>query len=274
MKANHSFVFSLLAVIAQSVAVLSGCNDTVTSSGADPRRIDSRINIRLVVPLPDTGALELSCATARTYSCFNFHIVSELSRFGSSINTLFKEIATPNICLTALGPATCTLPLPPLSPDSYDLRFAVNNIWHTFSLEVTDSVYRVTGSDTDAVVFLQPEIRRIPRATIWGYVGYSSGSMEGTARSFLDSAQVIGCTHAALSPGNYYYFEMDDAGEPVLKGKYGYYFMHPFVFNYAGKSDQVKELVARYARTYGDSLSIAVFTAKGETFYSWILRQN
>ncbi len=98
--------------------------------------------------------------------------------------------------------------------------------------------------------------------------------MESVVRAFLDSIRAVGCSHAAHPPGDYFYFVVSNDGDLVLPGNHGYYFMEPFVHRYTGESNALKQLVKRYAETYDDSLSIAVFNSKGETLYSWTLRQN
>lgn len=274
MKINSIFAFVFETAAAFSATGLSGCTDTGTGSGGGFQQIESRINVSIAVPLPDTSAVQLNCATVQYYPCMNYGLVYNFSRYGRTIDVKFTGISVPNVCLTALGPATRSIPLPNLTPGSYNLNVTVNDTMHAFTLEVSGSAYSVTGADTNAVSFLHPEIKRIPPGTLWGYAGYPARTMESVVRSFLDSALTIGCMHVTLSPGNYYYFAVDAAGNIVFPGDHGYYFMMPFVYSYAGGSDPVKELVARYGKTYGDSLSLSVFNAKGETFYSWILGQN
>ena len=265
---------SAVAAIILSISSLSGCQDSGTGTDYEYQPIGSRVNIQLFVPLPDSVNLILNCATEEYYPCCNYAIAYHLDRLGRTTTVNFTGIAIPNICATAFGPATCRIPLTSLSPGSYDLTFLVNGRIRFFKLAVSDTSYTVSGTDTDAVAFVHSKLMRIPEGTVWGYIGYPALSVAPLVRSFLDSARAVGCQTVRLPEGNYYYFSVDAGGKLVLPGNYGYYFMEQFVFSFSGKPASIEGLVARYGKTYGDSLSIAVLDTRGNVFYSWVLSQD
>lgn len=274
MGIKHSLARSLIAAAALVISSLSGCEDSGTGTDYEYQPIESRINVQLFVPLPDSVNLTLNCATEEYYPCFNYAIVYNLTRLGRTMNINFAGIAIPNICLTAFGPATCRIPFTSVSPGSYDLTFVVRGKSHAFKLAVSDTSYVVSGTDTDDVAFVKPALMRIPQGTLWGYIGYPSLTVGPLVQSFLDSARALGCQTVQLAGGDYYYFSIDAEGNIGFSGNYGYYFMKEFIFSYSGAPASIEGLIMRYGKAYGDSLSIAVLDTRGNVFYSWVLRQK
>lgn len=271
MRINQSFAFSFLFAIALTAFSLTGCNDAGTNPGDKTVAIDSRVGIRLAVPLPDTGGVTLECATAKYYPCVNYPVAYDFARSGNNVTISFTSVVVTSFCLTAFGPAWCRIPLPDLANGTYDLSCTVNRNTYGFSLRVSDSTYRVSGTDTSAIFFVQNEIRRMPDGTLWGYIGYPSSGMQSAVAAFLDSARSIGCADTTLPAGDYQYFTVDAEGNVAIPGNHGYYFMKPFLFSYHGVTDHVRSLVGRFANSHDDSLSISVFDSRGTTIYSWML---
>lgn len=274
MGIKSSLTRASIAAAALFLSSLSGCQDKGTGSNYDYQPIESRINIQLFVPLPDSVNLTLNCATEEYYPCCNYGLVYNLNRVGRSASVNFIGIAVPNICLTAFGPATCRVPFTSVSPGSYDLTFVVRGSSHAFKLAVSDTSYAVSGTDTDDVAFVKPVLMRIPRGTVWGYIGYPSPTVAPLVQSFLDSARALGCQAVRLPGGDYYYFSIDSEGNIVFSGDHGYYFMKEFIFSYSGAPASIEGLITRYGKAYGDSLSIALLDTRGNVFYSWVLRQK
>ena len=274
MGIRHSLAGSLIAAAALVISSLSGCEDSGTGTDYEYQPIESRINVQLFVPLPDSVNLTLNCATEEYYPCFNYGLAYNLNRAGRAASINFTGIAIPNICLTAFGPATCHIPLTSLIPGSYDLTFVIQGKIRYFKLGVSDTNYTVTGTDTDDVAFVNPVLMRIPKGTVWGYIGYPSLTVAPLVQSFLDSARALGCQTVQLPGGDYYYFSIDAEGNIVFSGNYGYYFMKEFIFSYSGAPASIEGLITRYGKAYGDSLSITVLDTRGNVFYSWVLRQK
>ena len=51
---------------------------------------------------------------------------------------------------------------------------------------------------------------------------------------------------------------------------WGYYFDQPFIFYYTGSISDLEQLVIKYARDYGEHISITINTDKGNVLYSYI----
>lgn len=88
------------------------------------------------------SSLAFLLATDQIYGCFNNEIVNEVLWRGSSINIIIEGIYFPELCLTALGPATARIELGALSPGEYNITIS-NGTFSTFKLIVTEDDYRI-----------------------------------------------------------------------------------------------------------------------------------
>src|SRR5437762_998427 len=97
----------LLSVAAAVLA--AGCVDSVATHGI---RIDSPIDIRLHEVLSTSGrSIELRGSIEKVFGCMNDVIRFRSSQTGDARAIEFVDVRVPGACLTALGPARCTVPL-------------------------------------------------------------------------------------------------------------------------------------------------------------------
>jgi len=72
--------------------------------------------------------IEIICLTEKTYECSNYLIRYRLRQVNNGeLRAKLKDVVVPETCLTALGPAYCTMVAQNLEPGSYPISFELNN---------------------------------------------------------------------------------------------------------------------------------------------------
>jgi hypothetical protein len=259
-----------------TVSILVGlvCQ-SCTDFGSDIPPIDSTISLDLWEELsPNQRTLQLRAATERIYGCSNFSIMYRLSVSTQLIQVDFLGIDLPPICLTALGPATATMNLGSLSNGSYQLILTSNGSVTGSQLIVSDDFFKVINPDGIQTKFRRTELLRVPPRTIWGLIGYRNIAMHPLVQSFLDSVQNLGAQRQDFTHGYYGYFEIDQSGNITFPIMIGYPQERSFIYQYAGDPLALRDIVQSYATSARDSMQIRLYTAKGDAFYSWELRED
>ncbi len=233
--------------------------------------IDSDIEIKMWETMDSTKrTLQFNCATEKVYNCSNFGISKTVRKTSDNIDIDFNGILLYDMCLTALGPARTTLDLGTLSNGTYDLNIDVERKKSDGQLIVTSDYYAIELNNQRQIKINNNPLYRIPTNTIWGTVGYHASSNMALVQTFIDSLQFLGATAQVYQSGDYGYFEINSGGQILPPQNHGYYFIIPFIYNYAGNSSDLKGLIKYYGASYGDSLSISLHTTKGEIFRSWV----
>jgi len=266
----------LASMLLAAISTIS-CHDAPTRPVQDPGEpIDSKILVTLSERLNGRSLL-MRCRTERVYGCINYQIEFSTARWGSTVMVNFRDITIGGICFTAIGPATCTIDLGSLSPGTYPLVFGVRTGTTKANLIVTNDAYTIVPIQAGGVSFPSPVLRRIPDGTIWGLMGslvppYYPGFAEfdTLANAFLDSLAAHGAEPAALAPGNYGAFQIDSTGTLQWPGITGYYFSQTYVRHYSGTSGPLHDLVDYFGRTASQSISIQLYTWRGEWYASWL----
>lgn len=185
--------------------LFNNCDDSV-SDNTENTAIDSRINIKLSEELSqDKRDLYLYCRTERIYGCINYGIDYYVIKAANSIKIKFSSIVISDICLTALGPASCRIKLGELSEGTYNLNLEVNGKTELAILTVTNDSYKITHTPGFDFKFDNAELKRVPEYLIWGSTGYINDSLANVVNTFLDSLQILGASPINLSAGDYFF---------------------------------------------------------------------
>jgi len=183
----------------------------------------------------------------------------------------FNGIIRSDFCLTSTGPASTTIDLGSLSNGNYDLEIQVEGKKSVGLLIVTPDFYAINLDKPRQLQIKFSPLIRVPDNTIWGTIGYASSSYSAMAQTFIDSLQYFGATPGSYLPGDYNYFEINSSGQIISPSNGGgYYFAQSYIFNYAENTSTLKTLVNNYGHNSGDTLSIILYTTKGEIFRSWM----
>jgi hypothetical protein len=238
--------------------------------------IDSKIQItfsELLSPNPQQRVLVLNCRTEKIYGCYNYRLAYRLSRLGSTLKIQFSQVSVPEICLDAPGPATVAIDLGFLPAGTYRLMIGPSGTGVAAELKVTAGSYEVQGGDGPAIGFPAPKLNRVPDNTVWGLIGYLGlgEPFASVAQDYLDSLEARGAEIQVLSPGDYGYFSIDQAGEIETPANNGYYYARPYVRRFTGDPAALREVVKYFGKTQSQWVSTRLLTWRGDTYYSWIL---
>lgn len=236
--------------------------------------IDSDINIKMSEQLgTQARTFQLRLATDKAYPCINYYLKTNSE---ANTNGIFIEILgvyVPDICLTAIGPATSVISLTDLQDKTYDIEFKIGKNISTGKLLRTSDEYRLQMDDLFQIKIPEPLIKRVPDNLIWGIIGYHTSTSINRVNEFLNSIKAQGATEINLEDGNYGYFQIENniIKEPTESG---YWFTKSFVYRFTGDKNLIKSIVKDYSINFGDLLSISVYGDKGEEFLGWILKNE
>jgi hypothetical protein len=267
-----AWVLFTLAVI--YLLQLSCATDFGTGLGANSP-IDGRVKISVFEGYPLSGQpgepmMLLSLQTERIYGCFNFSILADLDVQPGVITVRLKGIFEPEICLTALGPATCTKTLP-LSPGTYKLVVINGSAYDNHTLEVTATSIRLRSGSSLVSVVSSPLVWRIPVRSF----AYACGTTVQTAwmcQSFKDSLLKIPFIGE---------FTFPDSGKiPYPTAADGYWHNEPakyFLYATEADYDSAGAMLKRYTQqVIGNTQGIGLYLVnwRNTSFMSWVFAQN
>ncbi len=253
---------SVLTILCAALA-LPGCLHPADKTAL----VTSRVRVDLRETLSPAGrTLEMPAATEREYGCSNYTLLYHLTRLGAHIAVAFDGVSVPDICLTALGPARCRVPLGPTAEGTFPLTLNVEGVARQGELVVTASTLELAGFDGGPVTIARPLLRRVPPATIWGLVGWGPEDESDKVKAFLDSLVVVGARPATLAAGDYDYFQVAEDGTVKMPMQGGYYFSRAFAFHFDGDHAALANVVAAFGRP----LWIAVYDDQGNAWFNWV----
>ncbi|MFT3822661.1 MAG: hypothetical protein QM731_02030 [Chitinophagaceae bacterium] len=242
-------------------------------NSSDPQAsFEENVKIAMSETLAGTKrTLVFKCMTEKSYPCINYFLETSHAVTNSKITINFIQVTGPNICLTAVGPASTVIELDELSGETKDYGLELNfgGLTVTGQLSISGTSYKATIPAQTKVQFVNPVLGRIPDNTVFGTVHYHFASTAATVQKFTDSLQYYGATSALYPPGDYLMFQIDANGQIKQTQDQGYYFTRYYIFNYSSDITNLKNLVYRYGKSKPDSLLATLNTSKGETFYSW-----
>jgi hypothetical protein len=271
---KYPAVWLLFTVVVICFSGLSCATDFGVGVGADSP-IDGRVKISvfegyLQYGQPGEPIMFLFLQTERSYGCFNFSILADVDVQPGVITVRLKGIFEPEICLTALGPATCTKPLA-LSPGTYQLVVLNGSAYDKHTLELTATSIRLRSGGSLVSVVSSPLVWRIPVRS-FAYVCGTTVETAWMCQSFRDSLLKIPFIGE---------FTFPDSGKiPYPTSADGYWHTEPAkYFLYAAEADydSAGAMLKRYTRqvignTQGIGLSLVNW--RNISFMSWVFAQN
>jgi hypothetical protein len=168
-----------------------------------------------------------------------------------------------------VGPARAEIDLGALAPGSYPISFQTGTVQQRATLEVTDVSYRLNPSSGEGPVVLPDStLMRVPKDSIWGWIGYWSGSQGTLAEEFLLGLEQRGAVVRLLSDGDYEYFDIGPDGR-IETPPYYYRFMKAYLYGYSGPARNLQDLMV----AFDDSLDIELYSDRGDHIMSWAPNQ-
>ncbi len=109
---------TILSIFLSTLLFFSNCKDL----GEEIPPLESSIVITPWENLsPSQRTFTLNCATDEIYGCLNFRIINRFAVGSGTIEIWLDGIYKPEVCLTALGPATANIELGALAHGNYNV---------------------------------------------------------------------------------------------------------------------------------------------------------
>jgi hypothetical protein len=240
----------------------------------DYQVVDSDIVIKMREELGNPNrSFKLNLLTEKGYPCMNYPLITNSDASSNKIIVDILGIYIQDMCLTAFGPATATIPLSNIQNKSYDIEFKIGSNISTGKLICTSDEFKLQMNELLQIKIDDPVLKRIPNNTIWGTIGYHSSTSIDKVNDFINSIKAAGATDVNLQNGNFNYFEIENfiIKEPTNKG---YHFTKSFVYSFTGDKNLVRSIVKDYGKNFGDIMSVSVYGDMGEEFLGWILKNE
>ena len=213
----------------------------------------------------------LSMNTEKIYPCCNYSIEAYFQRFLFSLSVDIRGIRQPDLCLTALGPASWGDFLE-LDDGVYSLELSDGPLNSSYELEVTEEALTVSRPSGHAPAdFASPEF-----LVWWRYPRNSfvvlCGTMEDTAWIYEDFLQRL---RGAVELEEIEFPADGELGYP--RAPEGHYVDHParyFVYDEEADFAAAGEVLRAYVRdVIGQPLGVSIWLRnwKNESFRSWMM---
>lgn len=100
------------------------------------------------------GQVDLVLTTKDSYSCSNYTIRYRLKQRKGKMTLLLKDAVAPDVCLTAIGPASSSISLGDLENGTHPIRFTLNGQETTGVLSVSDGSVSLELEDGNVKLML------------------------------------------------------------------------------------------------------------------------
>jgi len=249
----------------------SGCNIShKTHLGQEP--INGKIQFSISesyekYDVPSTPQIILSLKTEKIYGCMNYQIANTSTIKNGTVDVRISGVIIPEICLTALGPATAETRLD-LPNGNYKLILHSGNFSNSYNLSIADrsiSIDQSTYSET------QPLYR-----LYWRYPPNSFVYMCGTL--LQDSTISTDFLDTLKSKIDLQEFVFPDSGKvPYPTASDGHYYDMPakyFYYKSETDFDKIGNIMKDYKAKYLSNKTgygISIVSWMNKSFYSWLL---
>jgi hypothetical protein len=275
-------LFFVLVTVSVGFALLAGCGDLGSVVPEDlfaqdvtvsMLPIDTRCSAFIMEHISRAGnSLSIHVVSDRVYGRGGHRIAGSLKQAGVQFYLTLDSIQAPVAQGGSPSPAEGVFELGNLPPGFYPISISINGgIIHGL-LRVAADAYSTSLQRNNVLSIRFPEVRRVPRAMIWGMLDVPSLSSLYVAWRFLDSLVYLGARYHDLKDGEYWYFRLEAGGHAQIALPHEQEYFHPFLFRFAPDTSVARSLVKRFAKRYPDSLTIHLYGGRGEVFLSDQLR--
>lgn len=208
----------------------------------------------------------LSMETEKIYGCCNFTIESEIGIYDSKILIDISGIYVPEICLTALGPATSKSFLD-VSNGEYLLELSYEGITDIYTLIVTNSYIKVTEVESQFTIPTFNLFWRYP-SNSFAYVCGTTHKTSWIYEDFIDTLlSKIDLVEFHFPDSGVLCYPCSSAGHhndmPV---KYFFYDDEEY-FDYEG---EILESYTQGVMSQYSGVGISLINWKNKKYYSWL----
>ncbi len=249
----------------------SECNIThKTHLGQEP--IDGKLQFGISesyekYDVPSPPQIFLNLKTEKIYGCVNYQISYTATIKNGTVDVRISGVTIPEICLTALGPATAKTSLD-LSNGNYKLVLHSGDFSNTYNLSVSDRSISIDQSS-------YPETQPLYRL-YWRYPQNSFVYMCGTLTE--DSTICTDFLDTLKSKIDLQEFVFPDSGKiPYPTASDGHYYDMPakyFYYKNETDFDKIGDIMKEYQDKYLQNKTgygISVVNWMNKSYYSWLL---
>lgn len=267
----HHFGFGTIFLFLLSISFLQ-CDLTESGKG-DLRPLEGNlfVSVREGFPAYDTPPeIYLTLRTEKIYPCSNWSVRFKQRNVENLYYFTIEGIYSPDICLTALGPATASQKFS-LQEGDYILNFIYQGITDQYRLQITRDRIRLQPSLTQFTASGDSLIWRYPPRS-FAYVCGTTQETQWIYQDFLDTLlQVVPLQE----------FQFPDSGKvPYPVAPQGYYVNLPArYFYYQKESDYeragevLRDYSQRIIKNYS-GVGIYLMNWRNKYFYSWQLAKS
>lgn len=255
-----------------SLLLMVSCTDKSTNPPGMSRSIESNIEITMFEELnPEGRSLQFVCRTEKIYPCYNWSLVyKQLHNSPNRIEIEFQGIYIPDICATAIGPATARINLGYFPNGTFPMFITVKGHCHNALLHVSPGAYSISTASEKWITYSKLELRRVPSKSLWGYAW---GMSESLVQAYVDTLESVTEYPIELTPGDYGYFTADSTGA-INWPKPPYSNICTYIYRFEGSWVSLGTSMQQIARANKDSLRFEIRGSEGQELFSWMLAQE
>jgi len=209
-------------------------------------------------------SLKLKLITSEIFPCFNYGLLTNEFTNDNELVIRFNEIITPEICLTAFGPAISYIDLP---ENTDKITFINGNIIDKYSIEIIQTKISITLIESNFTDLLYKKTFRIPENSF----AYVSGTNTNNTNIYYDFLEILN-----QNP-NFEEFEFEGDGRiPYPESSDGHWINHPSkFFKYSNFEDfnDLASVLNNYSTENieeNSGVSISIYSWNNTSYYSWI----
>lgn len=202
--------FRYLLFVICAVLILAGCN---LNNGGDSDIIidvDDDFKISFVEDLStQADDLIIRLETIRNKECESDTVTIDMENFGTALRMNIDVINTVSNCISSSEPvftqASTGMIENELVPITIRLEELISNAGDILKNEAG---YEIKMETTHGFYLPYNQLKRVPKAVVWGYAGYP-GNNQLVSLEFLNDLRNL-TSDFELEKGNYGYFELSD----------------------------------------------------------------
>ena len=253
-------IFKSAAMVLLLAVAIIGCDKSTEVY----RGVDSAINIQMIQRFDNSQpTLELLFETTTVFPYANYRIDLSWQKSSNIIDIVFKGVVAMPFPVSNPRTAIATIDFGTLSNGTYQLNFRKEGVKYSGELIVSYDNYTINFPANPTLNFINSPLNKIPKNTIWGFVGYFREETLPLVQSFFTALMELGATKRTFTPGYYTGgFKINKNGDFVFWGRTGFCFVEPFIFHFAGDITDLDELFRQWHYKYGEHLNIIIYIFK------------
>lgn len=202
-------------------------------------------------------------------NCLNSNIDYDLEFDGvrNLIIISINDIIPPETCIEGNAPAFVSIPIEDVEKRDYTVEINLKDvIINHGDLIVSDMDYYLGMSTENGFEVVHKRLIKIPKKTIWGYVGYEEEAEKIEAENFIKDLDDLSTDISEVEGydiGYFGYFTMLEDRSIEIEDEVDEKFHESFIFSYDADYQDIINLIANYCNQPSE-LKIYLFNGEGE----------